>query len=90
MSPHRHKAAVCRFQLILLMVIHLTALSSALLLPRKQGSVFDSRVLLAAVQQADHLAPCGLFSQEVLQNKTSPITAHFATHALLLGPMSRS
>ncbi len=37
-------------------MVHLTELNSALLLPRKQGSVLDSRVLLAAVQQADHMA----------------------------------
>ena len=82
MSLHRHKAAICRFQLICL--IHLVVLSSALLLPRKQGLSINSRVLLAAAQQADHLALYGLSSQEVLQNKTSPTTVHFAMDALLL------
>ena len=69
----------------------------ALLLPRRQGqssvfkaslqsSVFNSRVLLAAVQQAGHRAPDGVASQEVAKNKINPITPHLATHALLLGP----
>jgi len=48
------------------MMINLAALSSALLPPRKQGSSINSRVLLEAAQQADHMAPYGLSSQEVL------------------------